>query len=49
MCNADITVERKEPEVGGVLGFGTEHQCTNWEQILRWMAEWEVYGQDGGD
>lgn len=45
MCNPDLTIELKDPEKGGVTGFGTEHQCSNWEKFLEWMAMWEIYDQ----
>ncbi|KIY03958.1 uncharacterized protein Z520_00650 [Fonsecaea multimorphosa CBS 102226] len=44
MCQPDLTVEVKD-ERGGVTGFGTVHQCKDWQQLMGWMAEWESYGQ----
>jgi hypothetical protein len=41
MCNADLTVELKDEQLGGVTGFGTVHQCVDWPKLLEWMPSWE--------
>ncbi|KAK4213822.1 hypothetical protein QBC37DRAFT_422416 [Rhypophila decipiens] len=41
MCNADLTVEVKDDKAGGVHGFGTQHQCVDWEELGGWVGEWE--------
>ena len=41
MCRPDLTVEVKNEELGGVTGFGTEHECIDWTQLLSWMSQWE--------
>ena len=41
MCKPDLTVEVKNEELGGVTGFGTEHECIDWTQLLSWMSQWE--------
>ncbi|KAI4252735.1 MAG: hypothetical protein LQ352_004113 [Teloschistes flavicans] len=46
VCRPDMTVEVKDPEIGGVTGFGTEHQCRNWEELMRWTGKWEGWRQD---
>lgn len=46
MCQPDLTVELKEEELGGVRGFGTKHQCQNWDQLITWVSKWEDYDQD---
>lgn len=46
MCQPDLTVELKEEELGGVRGFGTEHQCRDWDSLLGWVSRWEAYNQD---
>ena len=46
MCQPDITVELKNEELGGVTGFGTEHQCKDWGQLMQWTSEWEDYNPD---
>lgn len=43
-CQPDLTVEIKNEE-GGVTGFGTAHQCYDWDQLMSWMETWETYGQ----
>ncbi|KAJ8064634.1 hypothetical protein OCU04_006960 [Sclerotinia nivalis] len=43
MCQPDLTIERKNEELGGVTGFGTEHQCKNWEQLQLWTSQWEKF------
>lgn len=45
MCQPDLTVEIKDEELGGVTGFGTEHVCVDWRQLVDWTSEWEAYGQ----
>jgi len=44
MCQPDLTIELKD-ELGGVEGFGTDHRCKDWTQLMYWTAEWETYGQ----
>jgi hypothetical protein len=34
MCQPDLTLEVKNLSVGGVAGFGTEHQCRDWNQLM---------------
>lgn len=41
MCQPDLTVEVVDEDIGGVTGFGTEHQCRDWSQLLSWMSHWE--------
>lgn len=45
MCLPDTTIEVKDEEAGGVKGFGTEHLCRDWDQLLRWTSKWETFGQ----
>lgn len=44
MCKPDLTVEIKNETLQGVTGFGTVHQCRNWDELMHWMAEWEDIG-----
>ena len=46
MCRPDLTVEVKNEELGGVTGFGTEHECIDWKQLLDWMSQWEASKTD---
>ena len=46
MCRPDTTVEIKNEELGGVTGFGTEHQCRDWAQLFEWTSKWQSYEQD---
>ena len=46
MCQPDLTVELKEEALGGVRGFGTEHQCRDWGELTAWTSRWETYKQD---
>jgi len=39
MCNADTTIEVKDEKINGVRGFGTEHQCRDWDGLVRWTEE----------
>ena len=48
MCNPDLTLEVKDDELGGVTGFGTEHQCVNWDELVGWTTHWETYQQKPG-
>lgn len=41
MCNADVTVEEKD-EKGGVLGFGTTHECVNWTAFIETIDTWNT-------
>lgn len=41
MCNADLTIELKDEELGGVTGFGTVHKCIDWPELLEWVRPWE--------
>jgi hypothetical protein len=34
-------VEIVDKEARGVSGFGTEHQCIDWKQLLDWMKLYE--------
>ncbi|KAH7131778.1 hypothetical protein B0J11DRAFT_520105 [Dendryphion nanum] len=45
MCQPDLTVEIVEEKVSGVRGFGTEHNCVNWRELVEWTGRWEGYGQ----
>ncbi|PYI33851.1 hypothetical protein BP00DRAFT_444230 [Aspergillus indologenus CBS 114.80] len=44
MCQPDLTIELKNETLGGVTGFGTEHQCKRWEDLTGWVTRWESYG-----
>jgi hypothetical protein len=46
MCQPDTTVEVKDEAIGGVKGFGTEHQCKDWDQLVEWTRTWQTYLQD---
>lgn len=47
MCQPDLTIERKLD--GGVTGFGTEHECKSWEDLIQWAGKWESYGLNDSD
>ena len=49
ICRPDTTLELKDKAVGGVTGFGTEHLCVNWDQVVEWVSQWENYGKDSQD
>ena len=40
MCLADRTVE-VQTEEGGVTGFGTTHQCVDWDELIRTVEAWQ--------
>ncbi|MCJ1311318.1 hypothetical protein MMC25_004989 [Agyrium rufum] len=46
MCQPDLTVELKDAESGGVKGFGTQHECKDWDQLMRWTEKWQTYDPD---
>lgn len=46
MCRPDTTIELKDVEIGGVTGYGAEHLCVNWDQLVGWVSKWENYGKD---
>ena len=39
MCHADTTLEAKDESVNGVTGFGIEHRCKDWNQLVEWTAD----------
>ena len=39
MCHADTTVEVVDEKINGVHGFRTEHQCRNWNQLVKWASK----------
>ena len=43
MCQPDLAVEVQNDELGGVTGFGTEHTCINWGDLVTWTSHWESY------
>ncbi|KAF2243059.1 hypothetical protein BU26DRAFT_437938, partial [Trematosphaeria pertusa] len=45
MCQPDLTIEVQNDELGGVTGFGTEHVCADWKQLIEWTSHWENYDQ----
>ena len=45
MCQADRTIEVKDEVKGGVTGFGVEHECVDWRQLIGWVERWESFGQ----
>lgn len=47
MCRPDLTIEKKSVETGGVKGFGVEHQCYDWDQLVNWVKLWENEGVGG--
>ncbi len=47
ICRPDTTVEVKDEKVGGVTGFGTEHVCWDWGELVGWTGKWEGWGDDG--
>jgi hypothetical protein len=40
MCNADRTLEVRD-ETGGVRGFGTTHQCVDWNELIDKIDSWQ--------
>lgn len=45
MCQPDLTIEIQDDDLGGVTGFGIEHQCVDWGELIDWTSEWETYDQ----
>jgi hypothetical protein len=43
MCNPDLTVEVKNDSLGGVRGFGEQHQCIDWAELKYWTTRWEAH------
>ena len=48
MCRPDTTIEKKNETLGGITGFGTEHQCQSWSELLGWVSDWQDW-QPFGD
>jgi hypothetical protein len=40
MCHSDRTVEHVDSS-GGVTGFGVEHQCYDYQQLLELVRKWQ--------
>ncbi|TVY13892.1 Oxidase ustYa [Lachnellula arida] len=43
MCQPDISIEPKVRGMGGVSGFGVEHKCKDWKQLMNWVSKWQYY------
>lgn len=41
-CQPDLTLEVVNDKLGGVTGFGTVHECVDWNQLVSWTSEWET-------
>ncbi|KAF7508281.1 hypothetical protein GJ744_009426 [Endocarpon pusillum] len=39
MCHADTTIEAKDENLHGVVGFGIAHACRNWDQMVKWVED----------
>jgi hypothetical protein len=48
MCNADVTIEKNDPDIGGIRGFGIDHQCKKWDDIIRWTLGRQRIGEEQG-
>jgi hypothetical protein len=42
ICQPDLTLELKDELHGGVQGFGTEHQCEDWDELMDFTSKWET-------
>ena len=42
MCHADTTIEEKDVAAGGVHGFGVEHQCRDWDELVALTRQWQT-------
>ncbi|KAK5636922.1 hypothetical protein RRF57_012634 [Xylaria bambusicola] len=47
MCAADPTLEIRNESINGVTGWGTSHQCRDFEALKRW-TEQHRYNNEGG-
>ncbi|KAF7912147.1 uncharacterized protein EAF01_001168 [Botrytis porri] len=47
MCCGDSSIERVNSELKGVTGWGTEHMCTNWEELQEWVGERQRLDREG--
>ncbi|KAF2662586.1 hypothetical protein K491DRAFT_686467 [Lophiostoma macrostomum CBS 122681] len=43
VCQPDLTLEVANRNMHGVTGFGTEHMCADWEKLVGWTEEWELW------
>ncbi len=48
MCHADSTIEAKDPDFHGVVGFGIAHSCKSWDQLVRWVNSRNGLNTDWG-
>ncbi|KAI1258773.1 hypothetical protein F5Y18DRAFT_327458 [Xylariaceae sp. FL1019] len=47
MCAADATLEERDETISGVKGWGTTHQCRDFEALQRWTSD-HRYSDEGG-
>jgi len=45
MCHTDTNIEPVIEDLHGVKGFGTEHQCRDFNRAKEWVTEWEDFHQ----
>lgn len=47
ICAADPALEERDDTIGGVRGWGTTHQCRNFEALKKWARD-HRYSDAGG-
>ncbi|KAI0016086.1 hypothetical protein F4780DRAFT_713451 [Xylariomycetidae sp. FL0641] len=47
MCAADPTLEERNDTIGGVRGWGTTHQCRDFDALKEWTSK-HRYSDEGG-
>ena len=47
MCNADLTIERNDPVLHGIRGFGIQHECKRWDLIIEWTIARQTESKSG--
>jgi hypothetical protein len=44
MCHADTNIEPVVERLDGVKGFGSVHQCRDFNSVMDWIELWEIGG-----
>jgi hypothetical protein len=47
MCSADTAIEPWKDEIHGVDGFGSEHQCRDFDLVYRWAEQFRSSDIEG--
>jgi hypothetical protein len=46
-CGADSTLEKRDPSISGTRGWGTTHQCRDYQALSKWAEERRYSDSEG--